>query len=383
MAATLKCDTIQNAASATANLTLDTSANATVGGTLAMASSFKRNRIINGNMTVDQRNAGASVTPTVDQTYTIDRWQVLISQASKISVQRQTSVVPTGFTYATKITSLAATSVGSTDYFCYAQPIEGFNVADWSWGTANAQTVTLSFWVYSSLTGTFGGCISNSAQNRAYPFTYSISSANTWTYITKTITGDTTGTWPSDNTRSVWLLIGLGVGTTYSGTANAWTAGVYLGATGATSVVGTNGATFYITGVQLEVGSVATPYERQIFSDQLAQCQRYFQFGGYNFNGSALNGSTTSIEGSVPLNPPMRSAPAVSLTSGVSIQIRQSNVTADYLASSPALANTSTTNYGIWTQISGFTGLTAGLFCTARNNSGASQMNFLSFSSEL
>jgi hypothetical protein len=236
-----------------------------------------KNRIINGDMRIDQRNAGASVTPTTDQTYTVDRWEVLISQASKISVQQQTSVVPTGFTNAVKITSLASTSLGAGDYFCYAQIIEGYNIDDLAWGTANAKTVTLSFRVYSSLTGTFGGNISNGSQSRAYPFTYSIPTANTWTTISVTIAGDTSGTWLTTNGRGIWLQMGLGVGTTYSGTAGAWVGSALLGATGAVSVVGTNGATFYITGVQLEQNTSATPFERRLYDKELISCQRYYE----------------------------------------------------------------------------------------------------------
>ena len=319
MPATLRCDTITNASNTgTANLSLDASGNATVGNTLAMGSSFLRNRVINGAMVIDQRNAGASVTPTADQTYTVDRWQVLISQASKISVQQQTSVVPVGYSSAVKITSLAATSLAATDYFCYAQIIEGFNISDLAWGTANAKTVTLSFQVYSSLTGTFGGNISNGSQNRAYPFTYSIPSANTWTSISVTISGETSGSWNSGtNGRGIWLQLGLGVGSTYSGTAGSWQSSALLGATGAQSVVGTNGATFYITGVQLEVGSIATPFERRQYGQELMLCQRYYQlFDG--FNGTS-GGNTVDIGGSIIFPVAMRANPTVGATAAFKI----------------------------------------------------------------
>jgi hypothetical protein len=245
-------------------------------------------------MQIDQRNAGASVTPTTDQTYTVDRWEVLISQASKLSVQQQTSVVPAGFTNAVKITSLAATSLGAGDYFCYAHIIEGYNIADLGWGAAGASTVTLSFWVNSSLTGTFGGNVSNGGQSRAYPFTYTISAANTWEQKTVTITGDTTGTWLTTNGRGIWLQMGLGVGTTYSGTAGSWQGAALLGATGATSVVGTNGATFYITGVQLEKGSNATSFDYRPYGTELALCQRYYQILGDASSDSVGYATNTS-----------------------------------------------------------------------------------------
>jgi hypothetical protein len=239
------------------------------------ATRFK-NRIINGNMLFDQRNAGASTTPTADGTYTLDRWQLSISAASKFTIQ-QSSTAPTGFINSTLITSLSAYSVPAGGYFMFNQLIEGLNISDLAWGTASAKTVTLSAWVYSSLTGTFGGAIQNSAQNRSYPFTYSIPVANTWTQISVTIAGDTSGTWLTTNGAGIIARFAFGVGSTYSTTAGAWAAGQYFSATGATSVVGTNGATFYITGVQLEVGSSATGFDYRDYTTELILCQRYYQ----------------------------------------------------------------------------------------------------------
>jgi len=235
-----------------------------------------KNRIINGDMRIDQRNAGASVTPAAPNQYTVDRWKADISVSSKYSAQ-QSSTAPTGFVNSLLITSLSAYTVGSAERFCMTQNIEGLNVPDLAWGTANAKTITLSFWVRSSLTGTFGGAISNSAQNRSYPFTYTISSANTFEQKTITITGDTSGTWLTTSGIGLRVIWGLGVGSTLSTTAGAWAAGEYYSATGATSVVGTNGATWYITGAQLEVGSVATPFERRDYGRELMMCQRYFE----------------------------------------------------------------------------------------------------------
>ena len=238
-----------------------------------------KNRIINGAMVIDQRNAGASVTitNTAATTFTIDRWAAFATQASKFSVQQDAGAVtpPVGFTDYLGVTSLAATSLGSTDQFQVLQPIEGFNIADLGFGTANAKTVTISFWVRSSLTGTFAGSLRNSNVTRSYPFTYTISAANTWEQKSVTIAGDTSGTWLTTNGIGVYVGFSLGMGSTFSGTANAWAGTNYSSATGATSVVGTNGATFYITGVQLEVGSSATSFEYRQYGQELALCQRY------------------------------------------------------------------------------------------------------------
>jgi hypothetical protein len=246
--------------------------------------SIMKNRIINGAMVIDQRNAGASVTPTVDATYTLDRFGLTFSQASKFSVQQNAGSVtsPVGFTNYLGATVVSAVSIGASDYFGLFQFVEGYNSADLQWGTANAKTVTLSFQVYSSLTGTFGGSLQNSAQNRSYPFTYSVPVANTWTTISITIAGDTSGTWVgATNGIGIRVRFGLGVGTTVSGTAGAWAGANYFSATGATSVVGTSGATFYITGVQLEVGSSATGFEYRQYTNELALCQRYYEKIGF------------------------------------------------------------------------------------------------------
>ena len=234
-----------------------------------------RNRIINGDMRIDQRNAGASVTPATNN-YVLDRWVFDLSQSSKFSVQ-QSAVVTPGFTNSCAITSLSAYSIAAGDFFLMRQSIEGLNVYDLAWGSASANTVTLSFWVRSSLTGTFGGSIRNSADNRSYVFSYTIISANAWEYKTISIPGDTSGTWLTTNGVGLKLSFSLGTGSTYSTTAGSWVAGNFVAPTGATSVVGTNGATFYLTGVQLEVGSIATPFERRLYPQELALCQRYFQ----------------------------------------------------------------------------------------------------------
>jgi hypothetical protein len=241
-----------------------------------------KNRIINGDFRIDQRNAGASVTASAGSslTYTLDRWAYNQNITSKYTIQQNAGSVtpPVGFANYLGVTSTSAYSLASGDFTQIEQRIEGFNFADLAWGTANAKTITLSFWVRSSLTGTFGAWLGNNEGNRIYPISYSISSANTWEQKTITIAGDTTGTWVgSTNGTGLRLVFVIGYGTTYQGTVtNTWNAGTFYVPTGATSVVSTSGATFYITGVQLEVGTTATPFERRLYGQELANCQRYF-----------------------------------------------------------------------------------------------------------
>ena len=289
----------------------------TQGGVLAPISSVMRNRIINGAMTIDQRNAGASFTPTTTNGYSLDRWNTYLSQNSKLTIQQDAGAVtpPVGFTDYLGVTSSSAYSITSTDLFNVLQQIEGYNIADLGWGTANAKTVTLSFWVRSSLTGTFGGCIRNGAGTRSYPFTYTINSANTWEFETITISGDTTGSWLTNNGTGIMVFFGLGVGSTLSGTAGAWAAGNFTSATGTTSVVGTNGATWYVTGVQFEKGTQATSFEYRQYGTELALCQRYYQRTNIGAVADVSIGS--HVGGNAYWAVTMRAAPTVNFISSV------------------------------------------------------------------
>ena len=264
----------------------------------AAASPFGlKNRIINGDMVISQRNGTSSVTPT-DGQYSLDRWKTGVTQTSKFSIQQNAGSItpPAGFSNYLGITSLSSYSVISTDEFEIFQQIEGFNTADLAWGTANARTVTLSFWVRSSLTGTFGGCLFNSAINRSYVFSYTISSANTWEQKSITIAGDTSGTWlGATNGTGIAVLFNIGAGASKTATAGAWNNAFFPAPTGQTSVVGTNGATWYVTGVQLEVGSSATPFERRLYNQELANCQRYF-ISSYP-DSVAINGNAGALSG--------------------------------------------------------------------------------------
>jgi hypothetical protein len=288
----------------------------------AQAQGF-RNRIINGDMRISQAAAGASITPASSganaSNFAVDRFRIAYSQNSKLTAQQNAGSVtpPTGFKNYLGVSVSTTATVGASDYFLVGQAIEGFNLADLEWGTANAKSITISFWAYSNTTGTFGGAINNSAYDRAYPFTYAISSANTWEYKTVSLSGDTTGTWLTTNGVGAYVWFSLGTGSSRSTTASSWASGEYYSATGATSLMGSTSNYLYITGVQLEVGSVATEFERRPYGTELALCQRYFQtWGGTNnyelmpFFGIGF--STNTVEGPFTFIQPMRAAPTLS-----------------------------------------------------------------------
>jgi hypothetical protein len=238
-----------------------------------------KNRIINGDMRIDQRNAGASVACPAGtvQAFITDRfWAQRYAGTTAFSAQQSTTA-PAGFVNSLLFTTTTSGSSGSTDTTFFAQRIEGLNTADLGWGTASAQAVTISFWVRSSLTGSFSGAVNNSGASRSYPFSFSINAANTWEQKTITVAGDTSGTWLTTNGTGVQLTFDLGCGSTYRGTANAWAGASYFGVTSAVSLVGTGSATFYITGVQLEKGSTATAFDYRPYGYEVQLCQRYLE----------------------------------------------------------------------------------------------------------
>jgi hypothetical protein len=280
-----------------------------------------KNKLINGNMAIDQRNAGASVsTGAGGFNYTLDRWNYYASVASKFTLQQNAGSVtpPVGFSNYLGCTSSSAYTVGAGETFTVQQSIEGFNTSDLNWGSASAKTITISAWVYSSLTGTFGGALQNSAYSYSYPFTYSIPTANTWTQISVTIAGPTAGTWiGSTNGTGIRVIFSLGSGSTFSGTAGSWSANQYWSATGAVSVVGTNGATWYMTGCQFEVGTTATNFDFRSYGTELALCQRYYQTLGSQNNGDRIPcfaGNGGSVFSANLLLVPMRAAPTLAVT---------------------------------------------------------------------
>jgi len=343
-----------------------------------------KNRLINSAMVIDQRNAGASVTPT-DGQYSLDRYLFGVSQTSKLTAQQNAGSItpPVGFSNYLGVTSSSAYSITSTDFFDIQQRIEGFNTSDLAWGTANAQTVTLSFWVRSSLTGTFGGCIRNSAQNYSYVFSYSISSANTWEQKSVTIAGPTSGTWIG-GTNGVGMIVqfSLGMGSTLSNTAGSWYSGNYRAPTGSVSVVGTNGATFYITGVQLEKGSTATSFDYRPYGTEELLCQRYYY---KHADGSVASNQIVSIGfyessgvifGSVKFPVTMRAIPTNVSASGTNYYSLFGVMNDQFNSLTNALSSVNQAGFFNASEASGTAGQTGSL----RLNSSSA---FVAFSAEL
>jgi hypothetical protein len=333
-----------------------------------------KNRLINSAMVIDQRNAGASVTLSGASQYPIDRYIASLDTSATVTAQ-QSSTAPTGFTNSLLISVTSGTAPSAGNENRITQRIEGFNTADLGFGTATASTVTLSFWVRCSLTGTFSGSLRNSAANRSYPFTYTISTANTFEYKTITIAGDTSGTWiGATNGTGLQVTIDIGSGSTMKGTANAWASANYLGATGSTNLIATTGATFYITGVQLEKGSTATSFDYRPYGTEFQLCQRYFQTF---VNNTGMANSTTGFRVPAPLQTPMRATPTVSST-GV-LDINYPGVTGATQNSVGVSIDSGNAN-GVVVQCDNFSGLTAQrvylLFRGSSNNS-------ILFSSEL
>ena len=317
-------------------------------GMLASDSQYTgfKNRIINSAMVIDQRNAGASVSVgTATGTYTLDRWRVYHDTAitSNITAQQSTTVPTIGYINSQILTNGTAATAAAGDVNIIQQRVEGLNVADLNFGSSTAATVTLSFWVRSSLTGTFGVTLANSAQNRSYVSTYTISVANTWEQKTVTVAGDQSGTWLTTSGIGLIASWDLGSGTSLNTTAGAWQAGQYFRTSACTNFIGTTGATFYVTGVQLEKGSTATSFDYRPYGTELQLAQRYYQqWGGetaYTRICLAQARSTTAADIILPLMIPMRTAPTFSSSGTVAL----SNSSSGFLTITSYTTDASTT----------------------------------------
>ena len=320
--------------------------------TAATGFGFK-NRIINGAMMIDQRNAGASTAVSAGNAFfAVDRFTGYFGSSATGCTTQQSSTAPAGFINSLKFAVGTGASSSSTQTAWVGQRVEGLNVADLGWGAAGAASVTLSFWVYSSMTGTFCANIQNSAVDRSYVATYTISSANTWEYKTLTIPGDTSGTWLKTNGENMTIKWDLGSGSNYNTTAGAWQAGNYRNTSAQANLIGTSSATFYITGVQLEKGSTATSFDYRPYGTELALCSRYYQ----PINSiSALASATTAIATNIQFAVPMRATPTISITTTLTIYDGVSNYTQ---SSANAGSYLGSAYGGLWYSITNFSGLT-------------------------
>lgn len=277
-----------------------------------------RNKIINGGMVIAQRGTSA-VTGSGSKQYPVDRWMVF-NGTGTVTFQ-QSSTAPTGFSNSIVATVTATGSYGTTGYTQIGQYIEGYNVADLAFGTSGAKQIAISFWVRSSVTGTYNVAVQNGAQTRSYVTTFAVSAANTWEYKTIVVTGDTSGTWATDSTAGMILWVNLGLGSNFDTTANTWTAGSLYSTSGAVDFAANASATFYLTGVQLEQNYQPTPFEQRPYGAELALCQRYYTRikttgagAAYTGQGQARNGTIYCLFGSVPLNTTMRITPAIAVS---------------------------------------------------------------------
>nr|AOE13328.1 hypothetical protein [uncultured bacterium] len=286
-------------------------------GSLQPSAPVGKNKIINGDMRVDQRDGTATINAT-GVTYNVDRWLGRGVGSAGVFTLAQDTTSPANFTNSLKATvTTADSSIASGSSYRIQQMVEGYNMADLNWGTSDAQSVSLSFWVRSSQTGTFGGSVGNGDFNRFNVFSYTISSANTWEYKTVTIAGDTSGTWVTNNTLGLRLNFSLGAGSTLLASAGSWGSSTKEGVTGQTNVIATNSATFYVTGVQLEANTTATPFENLQYGTQLELCQRYYQqYGSSSVTpiGAGVWFTTTQVLGLLTFPVIMRTAPTITTT---------------------------------------------------------------------
>ena len=356
-------------------------------GQYAQYTGFK-NKIINGAMMIDQRNAGAAVAVTGNTgQMSVDRFLTTVygSGTGRFTAQ-QSSTAPTGFTNSLSATVTTADASPSSAYaYSLAQIIEGYNVADLGWGAAGAATVTLSFWVRSSVTGTFPVVLTNNGLDRAYGATYTISSANTFEYKTITIAGDTSGTWAKNSSAGINVQFGLGGGSgrTVSAGWQAASGSTPTNVTGCTQLIATNGATFYITGVQLEKGSTATSFDYRPYGTELALCQRYYYRvtgssggAGYAAIGSGCANTATAASIMMPLPVSMRAAPTLNFSG--TVIMTSANI--DYVLTSIGVSYSG--NAGTWAQLNASSAtMTAGRGLTVYTS--AATTNWFDFSAEL
>lgn len=315
-----------------------------------------RNRIINGDGNIDQRNNGSTAIPGVGATNFIDRWKMNVYGSGRLTIGQNYGGVtpPDGFVSYIGMKTTTTSTPAANDYNFLTQMIEGSNTIDLQWGTANAKPITISFWVYSSLTGTFGGSLRNSSATRSYPYTYTISASNTWEKKTVVIPGDTTGTWSTSHLGGLEIIFVISNGTTWQATPFTWVGANATGPSGSlVNLIGTLNATLYLTGIQVEIGSVATPYERRNYGHEFALCQRYYQItevrvGGYHTTGGELRGSGYLNAAMRPITSPILTVLATDESSNLgTLNVDGSNFRGDSFRYIVAVTTTGTA-YGQW-----------------------------------
>lgn len=335
-----------------------------------------KNRLINGAMVLDQRNNGASIVVDNGSYWPVDRWTVEDGSSGAYTAQ-QVSDAPAGFVNSLKVTATTATgSVGAGQYYVITQFIEGYNTADLNWGSANAQSVMVSFWVKASTTGQYSCTLYNSGASRINPQPFTISSANTWEYKTVKFTGDTTGTWLTTNGRGIVLNFYMVLGSNYLGAAG-WNGSSIYGVTGQSNAFATIGNTFQVTGCQFEAGVSATTFDYRAYTIEEQLCLRYFYKavptvgnGPYGF-GYCVAGNYGQVNIQFPVR--MRTNPTLSYTGSFLAQTYNLNQTPTSLNLQTASTICASVQYN------GASGGTAGFGVKLLDNSGSS----ISFDAEL
>ncbi len=373
---TLALQSTNSAGTALTGLTIDNNQNVSLPNSLSSVNTFGfKNRIINGNMVIDQRNAGASVTVnSAARTFGVDRFFGYGQSTDGVFTITQDSSAPAGFTNSTKIVvTTADASVGANQYYLLGQSIEGYNVADLGFGAAGASTVTISFWVKSSLTGSFGGSLQNGIADRSYPFSYTINAANTWEQKTVTIAGETTGTWAKNASIGMQVFWDLGCGSSNISTANSWAAAGYYGVTGSTKLISTLSANMYITGVQIEKGTQATSFDFRSIGQELLLCQRYYERWSDTYYGNGYAFSANQYESIIRFAVEKRATPSIANSGTFVWSTNAANVTATALG-----ADVPTTK-SVLMYKSGLTGLAQGYAVRFAN----SASSYIEISAEL
>lgn len=280
-----------------------------------LAGRQNRNRLINGDFSVGQRNGNLGVTPAHND-YVTDRWKTLLTQPGRLGAQRFSAIAgsPAGVHYLQSLSSAGGAVLAASDFFVFLQPVEMTNIGNFQWGTPNAATVTLSFWAQVAVAGTYSGSLCNADASRSYPFSFALP-ANAWTFVSITIPGDTEGAWAwGNNSLGLIMRFDLGAGADFRGPAGAWAAGNLVGVAGATSLVAAGGVINLAT-VQLELGPEATPFDWKPYPAQLADCMRYYRRIAPGVPVASIDPAVTNTASqgfTFPrFEPPMRTAPSI------------------------------------------------------------------------